>query len=343
MKNRSTLRHLLFGVAILLTGCTRISPGVVTPASGTVSAGTAVVSTSVPSYSTSQPPDFTPPPTPTPIPTLPGNPGLTELKYRLLGEFPDFFYCDPDFYPVARGDEMDLARQRFPELQANQEEFQAILTQNGLAGLTTFTGEQILLIYREHKKLAAILFEPAGSSYRFQIQVAKTEGSEGQVITGLIDGQGTITVQQNTPGIATCPICLAVGTLIDSPGGPIPVQDLRVGMVVWSLNRAGERVEQPILDSSKTIVPDGHRVVHLLLDDGRELLVSPGHPLAEGTASAATIGRLQEGDRLDGALVLSVERVPYSGHFTYDLLPQGETGFYWSNGILLASTLGSHP
>ena len=34
-----------------------------------------------------------------------------------------------------------------------------------------------------------------------------------------------------------------------------------------------------------------------------------------------------------------VERLAYTGHATFDLLPAGDTGFYWANGILIGSTL----
>lgn|SRR5574341_288234 len=273
-------------------------------------------------------------PTPTPIPTIPGGLGPTELKYRVLAKFPDFFFCDPDYYPIAFEDELTLALQKFPELQANAEEFNTILAHNNLTGQTSFTDDQKLLIYREHKKLAAIYFEAVAGGYQFTIQVAKTEG-EGELITGQIDGQGQITVLKREKSFATCPICLAADTLIDTPHGPIAVQDLRVGMLVWTVDQNGARVARPLLRVGKTVAPASHQVIHMVLDDGRELWVSPGHPLADGRA----IGRLRVGDWLDGAAILSVERLAYSGYATYDLLPAGDTGYYWANGILLASTL----
>jgi hypothetical protein len=260
--------------------------------------------------------------------------GPTGLKYRVLAQFTDFFFCDPDYYPVAREDEQVLARQRFPEIQANSEELDAILAHLNLAGVSTFTDDQKLLIYQEHKKLAAVPFELTDGVYQFQIQVAKTEG-QGELVTGRVDSQGTITVLQRTPSFATCPICLAAGTLIDTPGGPLPVQSLRPGMLVWTLSASGQRIARPLVQVGKSIVPANHPVVHLVLDDGRELWVSPGHPTMDGLA----IGRLQVGDTLDGATVLSVERVRYTDSATYDLLPGGETGFYWANRILIASTL----
>jgi hypothetical protein len=298
---------------------------------------TAVIETVEPV--TDLPPDYTPPPasagpTQTPIPTLPGGFGPAELKYRVLSEFPDFFFCDPDYYPVARDDELALALQRFPEIQAKAEEFNAILAHNNLAGQSEFTDDQKLLIYRQHKRLSALFFELAGDAYRFQIQVAKTEG-EGELVAGSIDANGSITVLERTPSIATCPICLAAGTLIDTPAGLIPVQDLRPGMLVWTLDAAGERLARPLFQVGKTVVPTSHRVVHLKLADGRQLWVSPGHPTTDGRRA----GRLKAGDSLDGSLVLSAQRIPYAGAATYDLLPAGNTGAYWANGILLASSL----
>lgn len=299
---------------------------------------TAEVGTVEPEFGTGEPPGqgTVVYPTPTPIPPLPGGLGPTELKYRVLAEFPDFFFCDPDYYPVAREDEMVLARQRFPELQANSEEFNTILAHNNLTGTTSFSDEQMLLIYREHKRLAALFFEVTEAGYRFQIMSAKTEGN-GELITGVIDAQGAITVLQRDPSIATCPICLAAGTLIETPDGPIPVQNVRPGMLVWTLDRDGRRVAQPVLRVGSTVVPASHQVVELALSDGRLLRVSPGHPTADGR----TAGQLQPGDWLDGARIVAAQRIRYTGYATYDLLPAGETGFYWANGILIASTLGS--
>ena len=78
-------------------------------------------------------------------------------------------------------------------------------------------------------------------------------------------------------------------------------------------------------------------MVHILLNDGRELWASAGHPTADGRR----LGDLKVGDLLDGARVTLAERIPYNGIATYDILPSGGTGFYWANGILLSSTLAA--
>lgn len=321
-------------VAALLAACAPVIPGsgISTPIELTAEMSTVIAET--PGPPPTEGPSLTPVPT-TPIPTLPSSSlSPTELKYRVLDQFPDFFFCDPDFYPIAREDEMVLAQQRFAELQANPEEFQAILNRNGLLGRTTFSDEEKLLIYREHKKLDAIFFEVSGDSYQFQIQTG-ADGQQGSVITGTIDANGSIEIQKQEPSFPTCPICLAAGTLIDTPRGRVAVENLRIGDPVWTMNAAGERVPAELLKLGSARVPSNHQVIHILLNDGRELWASPGHPTADGQA----LGGLKVEDLLDGAHVILIERVPYAATLTYDLLPSGDTGFYWANGILIGSTL----
>jgi hypothetical protein len=110
-------------------------------------------------------------------------------------------------------------------------------------------------------------------------------------------------------------------------------------MLVWTIDAAGGRMAQPLVRVGKTIVPINHHVAHIKLDDGRELWASPGHPTVDGSM----IGRLKVGDHFDGGVIVTHQLVRYIGSATYDLLPDGETGFYWANGILLASTLKLDP
>lgn len=318
-------------LAIFLAACAPVTPG-----SGNVEPVpveiTAVAGTAGPSGTEGPFPTME---LPTAIPTLPSAAFTpTELKYKVLDQYPDFFFCDPDSFPVAQSDGMTVTEERFQELQANQEEFQAILGHNGLTGSTTFTDDQKLLIYNEHKKLNAIPFELASDRYAFQIQTA-TKGQQGSLIAGTIDGNGTIYVQDQKPASPSCPICLALGTRIDTPQGLVAVEDLHIGDPVWTVNEAGERVVGKIKNLGSMKVPGTHQMIHIRLTDGRELWASPGHPTADGQS----LGRLKTGDFLDGARILRMEYVPYNRDATYDLLPSGDTGYYWAEGILVGSTL----
>ena len=277
-------------------------------------------------------------PTPEPATAIPTLSAATlspvELKYKVLEQFPDFFFCDPDFYPVARGTDGGVTDQQFSTIQSNAEEFQAILKHNGLDAQSTFADAQKLLIYNDYKKLNAIYFELVGNRYQFQIQTG-ANGQPGFTINATIDGNGSIDIQQKNASHPNCAICLAAGTLIDTPRGAVRVEALHVGDQVWTMNEAGERVVGIILQTGNVRVPATHQVIHLMLSDGRELWASPGHPTADGRRLAD----LKVGDGFDGAHIVLVERIIYRGSSTYDLLPSGGTGFYWANGILMGSTL----
>ena len=149
----------------------------------------------------------------------------------------------------------------------------------------------------------------------------------------------TFTKIVGQPTIGGCPICLAGDTLISTPSGPVRVKDMQIGMPIWTIDKFGHRASGTVAKTSIVRVPPTHQMVHLVLDDGRELFVSAGHPTIDGRS----VGVLSPGDNYDHASVVSTQRVPYGDGATYDVLPSGDTGFYWANGVLLASTLSSTP
>lgn len=268
-------------------------------------------------------------PTPSPQPLT-----LAQLKYRVIDEFGRPFFCDPDFYPIARADEADLARQRFPDLQRDTETFTAIVARLKLTG-PAYTADQQLAIYREWKTLNALPLQPTSDAWGFAY-IAEKPNSVGERVDGRVSAQGRVTILSRNPsGPPPCPICLVVGTRIATPGGEVAVERLRVGDVVWTTDPSGERLAAPLVAVGSTPVPGTHEVVRVALDDGRVVFVSPGHPTADGRR----VGDLLAGDALSGARVVSVERVRYAGGATYDILAAGTTGAYWANGVLLGSTL----
>jgi hypothetical protein len=273
-------------------------------------------------------------PSPTAGPTL----TTAELRYRLIDAFGAPWFCDPDEFPVARFDEQSRAIERFGEMQSDREAFDAILAHLGIQPSTDVSDEQKLAIYRAWKALNAIVVDPAdGDTYRFDYlnQPAPNE-SVGRRTTGTIDAQGTITVEQQDPaGQPPCPICLARGTAIATPDGDLAVEDVRVGMRVWSFDATGRRVIGTVIRTGRTPVPDSHEVVRLVLGDGRELRASPGHPLSDGRS----LRSIRTGDTVDGAVVVSAMLERYDGGSTFDLLTDSPTGGYIAGGIPLRSTL----
>ena len=268
-------------------------------------------------------------PTPSPQPLT-----VAQLKYRVIDEIGRPFFCDPDFYPVARADERHLARQRFPELQKDTETFIAITARLKLAN-PAYTADEQLAIYREWKTLNALQLQPVNDVWGFAY-IAEKASSIGERVDGRVSAQGRVTVLSRTAsGPPPCPICLALGTRIATPRGEAAVEDLRVGDLVWTIDAGGERIAARLIAVGNTPVPATHEVVRVVLDDGHVVLVSPGHPTADGRR----IGNLVAGDALDGERVVSTERVRYLGGATYDILPASATGAYWANGILLGSTL----
>lgn len=315
------------GMTIVLVACT--APGS-SPSGAGSSATPAATSSHAPMQSAS------PGATATPVPG--GTLASAELKYLLADALGPLWYCDPDAYPVARDDEGELATQRFDEIRGDGATFTAIIDHLGLELDSSFDADDRLAIYREWKMLNAVQLEPSGSdAFRFDYlaQPASGDGT-GTRSTGTIDAGGRIDVEREEDApMPACPICLARGTLVDTPGGPVPVEDLAVDDLVWSLDRDGRRTAVPVLRVGSMVAPDGHRVIRLRLADGREVTASAPHPLADGRP----IGTVRVGDDVDGARVVSVTVLPYSGDRTYDLLPAGPTGAYWADRIALESTL----
>ncbi len=260
----------------------------------------------------------------------------TQLKYQLIDKFGEIFFCDPDVYPVGRAISEDEFARRFAAIQQNTEAYQAILEHNHLSSTTTLLNDQKRLVYAEYKKLNAIVLEPQGSQYKFNLVTPNGIG-QGFAIEGLIDASGTISVSNKQATITTCPICLAGDTQIATPSGAVPVRDLKKGMAVWTIDHSGQRQLAVIQETVRRPIALGTVLVHIVLDDGRELLVSAGHPTMDGR----TIGDLAVGDVIDGSHIIRVEQVPSHESATFDILPSGETGAYWANGILLASTLSA--
>jgi len=141
-------------------------------------------------------------------PTAPGPSGSLsrfQLGYRLLAAYPDVFWCDPDFYPIAReGQEQQNANAQFAAIRATADEFAAILDHVGLSDKPSYTEAEQLAIYREHKLLTlAVQMTAAGADFTF---VLRTGRSQGVRIEGTITSAGTISEKNRQSSFNTCPI-----------------------------------------------------------------------------------------------------------------------------------------
>jgi hypothetical protein len=279
-------------------------------------------------------------PGPSPTPTGPPRslPALQLAVLVAVGGHLD--YCDPDLYPVGHGTPLENARARFPTIEADQAAFQAILGHEHLSAGQQFTPDQLIAINEDYKQMQAIRLEPTENAYRFSVLVPKAGSAPpNETVSGTVTVVGKVTISDRGPGRAvSCPICLGAGVLIATPTGQVPVQDVTVGMVVWTSDEHGRRIPGLVQRVGSSAAPIGHEVVRLRLADGRTVVASPGHPTADGR----TVGELKPGDVLDGTRVVAAALVPYWAPATYDLLPSGPTGTYVANGVLLGSTLGDY-
>ena len=113
-----------------------------------------------------------------------------KLRYRLVDRFGPVYFCDPECIgPCLLDLEKKHAEEAFPQIRKDSETLQAITERLKLEGISEFSAEQKLLIYREYKTLVCGLsFEADGKKQKFKI-----ESGNGLRVEGLIDLQGKIT------------------------------------------------------------------------------------------------------------------------------------------------------
>ncbi len=128
--------------------------------------------------------------------------------------------------------------------------------------------------------------------------------------------------------------CLSSKTSILTPSGDKVVTSIKTGDLVYSVNKAGDRVLAKVLRTQKVSVSN-HFMTHLEFADGKVVDISPTHPMANGKLA----GDLKVGEAYEGVEIVKTETVSYKDSATYDLLVDSETGFYYAGGILMDSTM----
>src|SRR6185295_7684542 len=114
-------RLVLVAFSVLaVSGCAQAG----TPA-GQPSTGSAGTGSATPYATSTTTPATTEPPSTDAVATV------WQLRYRLLDHYPTFAYCDPDQYPVARGDEQTAADSWWGSVDHASSETVTILAHHG--------------------------------------------------------------------------------------------------------------------------------------------------------------------------------------------------------------------
>jgi hypothetical protein len=160
---------------------------------------------------------------------------------------------------------------------------------------------------------------------------------EGQLCCNVTFGQSFLGCSDMENG--TCPkgcvfcICADPDTPVATPSGEVPIADLRIGDLVYSIDENGI-VVVPLLQVNRTEV-ENHTVLSIRLESGREIRVSAGHPLGDGRL----LSDLEVGETLHGVTIQSIGEVAYDRPVTHDILPATSTGIYFAAGVPIGSTL----
>jgi hypothetical protein len=107
---------------------------------------------------------------------------------------------------------------------------------------------------------------------------------------------------------------------------------------VYSVHH-GKLVAVPVILTNRVPVTGTHHMVEVRLNNGRVLSISPSHPTADGR----TFADLAKGAVVDGVALDSVRRVPYAEAYTYDILPDSDSGSYFAGSVQIGTTLAAPP
>lgn len=150
------------------------------------------------------------------------------------------------------------------------------------------------------------------------------EGAPSDVVFGMCGGDG---------GPCSPCRCVSTGTLLSTPSGEKAIDDLRTNDFVWSIHEG--RVQSVRIVASQRVRVTNHSMARLQLQDGFVVEISGEHPVFDGR----NLWNLKPGETLGQVQINGLTVVPYEGSFTYDILPDSDTGTYLVHGLWLGSTM----
>ncbi|HRI64383.1 MAG TPA: Hint domain-containing protein [Polyangium sp.] len=127
--------------------------------------------------------------------------------------------------------------------------------------------------------------------------------------------------------------CVSTGTALSTPTGEVPIEELRTGDVIWSTHEG--RVQAVRLLATQRVRVQNHSMAHIRFRDGFVVEISGEHPLGDGRS----LWNLNPGEIIGTAQIEALSVVPYAGNFTFDVLPDSDSGTYYIHGMWVGSTM----
>ncbi len=131
-----------------------------------------------------------------------------------------------------------------------------------------------------------------------------------------------------------CCHCLSKGSKILTPSGYKSVEKLKLGDSVMTVGRKGKLKSAIITKQVKIKAGNRHVMLRVVLMDGSVAEFTPTHPDINGISF---IKSLHSSDLIKQ--IKEINLIKYNSTYTYDILPEGSTGAYIADGVLLGSTL----
>lgn len=200
-----------------------------------------------------------------------------------------------------------------------------------------------LLDPKSHAPVATTKTDAQGN-YQFEVKpgqyVLKTSFAKLPRVAGEVEVQKLVELkaEDNPPETLSASDgtrCLSGHAHIQTPAGEVEARKLALGVEVWTRDPTGARVPGRVVGLQSSAVEPEYQPLQLSLSDGRTVVLSTRHPLADGRPA----GSVRTHETLDGAEVWSAALVAYDLPVTYDLLVDGGDGTYWADGIALGSTM----
>jgi hypothetical protein len=128
--------------------------------------------------------------------------------------------------------------------------------------------------------------------------------------------------------------CVSGSSLIDTPGGPVPAEEIRVGDLVTT-RQADSSSGMGRVIATRHLMADN--LLAVTLSDGRSLRVTPDHPIGVGESGFVAAGELIVGGAVrtgDADATVKVIEPVTGEHRVVDLTVEPDENFF-ANGVLV--------